>query len=260
MIYITGDTHSDFTRFSSKNFPEQKALTKADYVIICGDFGGLWDNSKGELRWLDWLNDKPFTTLFVDGNHENFDLLSQFPITVWNGGKVRFIRDSIMHLMRGQVYTIDDKRFFTMGGASSHDISDGVLEPDDPNFKNKRKLLDKRKAFYRINHVSWWAEEMPSEEEYMEARRNLDACDWKVDYIISHCCPSSVAKTLGGGLYQPDRLTDFFEEISACCKFGYWFFGHYHGNEIYKKQFVLLYEKIISIEALDTLTSGMNFI
>ena len=39
MIYVTGDTHADFRRFSTREFPEQKELTKDDFVIICGDFG-----------------------------------------------------------------------------------------------------------------------------------------------------------------------------------------------------------------------------
>ena len=42
MIYITGDTHSDFSRFTEENFPIQSEMTKDDYVIICGDFGGVW--------------------------------------------------------------------------------------------------------------------------------------------------------------------------------------------------------------------------
>lgn len=78
MIYITGDCHRDFSRFNTKNFPEQYEMTKEDYVIICGDFGGVWDygkESKEEEHLLDWLDGKPFTTLFVSGNHENFERL-----------------------------------------------------------------------------------------------------------------------------------------------------------------------------------------
>ena len=78
MIYITGDTHSDFSRFSEDKFPIQKEMTKDDYVIICGDFGGVWtfeEESNREKEALDWLNEKNFTTLFVDGNHENFTRL-----------------------------------------------------------------------------------------------------------------------------------------------------------------------------------------
>ena len=163
MIFITGDTRGDFRRFSTDIFTEQKQMTKDDYVIVCGDFG-IWNDTPGECYWLDWLNKKPFTTLFVDGNHENFDRLYAMPISKWNGGQVHFIRDSIIHLMRGQVFDIAGKRIFTMGGASSHDIDAEILEPDGPGFKAKRKLLDKQQALYRINHVSWWKEELPSDE------------------------------------------------------------------------------------------------
>ena len=34
MIYITGDTHSDFSRFTEENFPIQSEMTKDDYIII----------------------------------------------------------------------------------------------------------------------------------------------------------------------------------------------------------------------------------
>ena len=72
MIYITGDCHGNFCRFEDNIFYEQGEMTKEDYVIVCGDFGGVWrkDNeSPEEAEKLDWLNDRPFTTLFVDGNH-----------------------------------------------------------------------------------------------------------------------------------------------------------------------------------------------
>lgn len=246
MIFVTGDTHGDFTRFGTGVFPEQKQMGKEDYVIICGDFG-IWDDSRRERYWLDWLNEKSFTTLFVDGNHSNFDLLNRLPVSRWRGGKVHPIRESVLHLMRGQVYEIDGKRIFTMGGASSHDIDDGILQPDAPDFHRKRKLLDRRRALYRINHVSWWKEELPSHEECEEALKNLDACGWEVDYMITHCCPSSIADLIGGGHYQPDRLTDFLEEIKGRCRFDYWFFGHYHDNRPLMGKYILLYEQILQV-------------
>jgi len=246
MFYITGDTHREFSRFSTESFPEQKGMTKDDYVIICGDFG-IWDESKQEKHLLDWLNDKPFTTLFVTGNHSNYERLSRFPVSDWHGGEVQFIRDSVIHLRRGQVFNIAGKSFFTMGGASSHDIDDGILEPDDPDFRNKRKRLDRRGALYHVNHVSWWKEELPGDAEYDTALRNLDGCGWKVDYIVTHCCPSSLSDIIGGGMYQRDRLTDFFETISGRCDFQYWFFGHYHDNRILMRKYILLYEQIVEI-------------
>ena len=44
-IYITGDTHGDFQRFGSKYFPQQKEMSREDYVVIAGDFGVLWDET-----------------------------------------------------------------------------------------------------------------------------------------------------------------------------------------------------------------------
>lgn len=84
---------------------------------------------------------------------------------------MQFIRDSVIHLMRGQVYDIAEKRIFTMGGASSHDIDAGILEPDDPDFRRKHRQLDKQMAHYRINHVSWWKEELPDDTEYETAKK-----------------------------------------------------------------------------------------
>lgn len=126
MIFITGDTHGGFQRFSVDNFPQQKQMDRDDYVIITGDFGGVWDDSPKEAYWLKRLEEKPFTTLFADGNHENFDRLNEFPVQQWHGGKVHCIRPHILHLMRGQIFEINGITFFTMGGASSHDIQDGV--------------------------------------------------------------------------------------------------------------------------------------
>lgn len=46
MIYITGDTHGDFTRFSNKRLRKQGIeLTEEDYVIVCGDFGLCWSKN-----------------------------------------------------------------------------------------------------------------------------------------------------------------------------------------------------------------------
>lgn len=250
MIYITGDCHCNFERFNTENFPEQKEMTKDDYVIICGDFGGVWDrdtSGKEETWWLNWLESKPFTTLFVDGNHENFDRLYSYPVEEWNGGKIHKIRPSVIHLMRGQVFLMDERKIFSFGGARSHDISGGILEPDDPEYKLKKKKLDKGWKPYRINHISWWAQEMPSEEEMEEGKNNLLSHGNEVDFIVTHCCSSSLQDCIGEGMYKPDALTKYFQEIERTVKFKNWFFGHYHDNRNLTGQKILLYEQIIRI-------------
>ena len=246
MIYITGDTHGEFERLGSKHFPGGLG----DYLIVCGDFGGVWDGSHQEQYWRKWLSEKPFTTLFIDGNHENYDRLSAYPVTEWHGGKVHRIADNILHLMRGQVFEIDGVRFFTFGGASSHDIDAGILEPDDPDFVAKRKKLDRERALYRINHVSWWAEELSSEEEQEEGLRNLEKYQHQVDCILSHCAPSFIQDIVSRGFYRHDSLTDYLDRVEELCDFRVWFFGHYHANERIGKKFVLLYDKIAALADL----------
>ncbi|MBE5870603.1 MAG: metallophosphoesterase [Lachnospiraceae bacterium] len=250
MIFITGDCHLDYGRFKTRIFWEQKEMTKEDYVIICGDFGGVWNKdkeSREETHLMDWLEEKPFTTLFVDGNHENFDRLDAYPVEEWHGGKVHKIRASVIHLMRGQVFEIDGKSFFTFGGASSHDISGGILEPDDPDFRLKKKKLDMGYRPYRINHLSWWSRELPTEEEMEEGRKNLAKYNHTVDYVVTHCCATSTQFLLGGSLYKADVLTDYLEEIRQNTKFKNWFFGHYHDNQNVNTEEILLYEQIIRI-------------
>lgn len=225
MIYITGDTHGpiDIHKLSKRYFDDSN-LTKDDYLIICGDFGLVWDNSPEEKYWLDWLNEKNYTTLFIDGNHENHFLLNSYPIETWNGGKVHKIRNSILHLMRGQVFTIDSHTFFTMGGAASVDKD------------------------WRTPGKSWWPEEMPSEEEYIEANLNLYNYENEVDYIITHTAATSIVNQLIPEIKPPDRLTDFLEDIKNSIKYKHWYFGHFHDDRDIDEKHTLLYNNIIPLE------------
>lgn len=246
MVFATGDTHGNFLRFSAEHFPEQKQMNRDDHVIICGDFGGLWDGSAQEQYWLDWLNEKPFTTLWVDGNHENYDMLKKIPVEDWHGGKVQRIRPYILHLMRGQLYEIEGYTFFTLGGGKSHDIKDGILDPAEPDFKKRFRQLKAQNARFRVLGQSWWPEEMPSVEEYQVARETLERAGWEVDYVVTHCGPTSVVKQLDTR-YEADRLTDFLEELRSLLKFHYWLFGHYHDNRIIEDQYVQLWEQTVQV-------------
>ena len=247
MIYITGDTHSDFTRFTEEKFPIQSEMTKDDYIIICGDFGGVWtfeEESRREKEALDWLNNKNFTTLFVDGNHENYTRLYNYPIEEWKGGKVHKIRDSVLHLMRGEIFDIDNKKIFAFGGARSHDIQDGILNLDE---EEKIYEYRKRGAYFRIRDFSWWDLELPTNQEMENGIENLEKINYKVDYIISHCCPTSI-QALINSTYKRDILTDYLQQISEKCTFKRWYFGHYHDYKQVNSQFTLLYENIVTLE------------
>ena len=245
-IIVTGDIHGNpFQRLNVENFPEGKTFTKEDYVIILGDFGLVWDDSAMEHSCLDWLENKPWTTLFIDGNHENYDLLNKFPIEEWGGGRVQKIRSSVIHLLRGEIYDIGGYKFLAMGGARSHDIQDGILEVGDPRIKIWKK--DDFKLF-RINHISWWEEEIPNEEERKNALKNLAENDYKVDYILTHEAPSSDVVLMDHLLYHPDEYSKWLEmEIRHKVKYKKWFFGHYHLNLDVNEKETCLFERRIRI-------------
>ena len=91
MVYLTGDTHGDIQRFKQGKL---RWLGKKDTVVVLGDFGFVWDGSAAERKRLDWLRKRPYTILFLDGSHENYDLLAQYPETELFGGRVQQGRDN----------------------------------------------------------------------------------------------------------------------------------------------------------------------
>lgn len=230
MIYITGDTHgeNDVSKLTSKRFPEQKKLSRDDYVIITGDFGFIWDGGVTQDYWIKWFSKKNYTVLFIDGNHENFDLLNNFPEQDWNGGRVHIISDNIIHLMRGYVFEIDNKKIWTFGGAPSVDIE------------------------YRVEGVSWWSEEMPSEEELQRGLNKLDKYNWKVDYIITHTAPQKIITELfsdkESDYLKKNDLTEYLDIILNTCSFNKWFFGHFHRDiETTDGKLIAIYKEIKKI-------------
>ena len=247
MVFVTGDCHAEYGKFSVQRFPEQKELTRDDIVIVCGDFG-IWHDDKTERYNLNWLAEKPFTIVFVDGNHENFDRLysDEFPIVEFHGGKAHKIRENVYHLMRGYIFDFNGKKFFAFGGASSHDISDGILDrkdfDSDEAFRYAIKCWNQQWKMFRVNHLSWWAQEQPSEEELAFGLQNLIQNGNKVDFIISHCCPQEISSMLGFG--DHDRLTMWFNTVAHTVEFSKWYFGHYHIEQQIMGKFVVLYDRI----------------
>ena len=251
MIYITGDTHSCFDRFSKKHFPQQRDMTKKDTVIIAGDFGGVWYGKNDRTHWksesgpLDELDQRPFTTVFVPGNHENYDRLmsDEFPERIWNRGRVKEIRSSVLMLMRGEVFEIDGVRVFAFGGARSHDVSDGILDPADPDWKAREKRLKRGgKRMYRIKGISWWENELPTPAEMEHGLETLKEHGWEVDIVVTHCAPTSVQEAMG--IHEADALTDYLESIRKKLKYQKWYFGHYHGSGRITEKDILLYKDI----------------
>lgn len=229
MIYITGDTHGeiDIGKLASKNFPQGNSLTKDDYVIICGDFGFIWNSKEDntERYWMKWFQNKPWTTLFIDGNHERFTRLNNYPVSEWHGGKVHKINDSVIHLMRGQVFNIANKSIFTFGGAESYDKE------------------------YRLDGISWWKEEIPNYKEVQEALNNLEKVNNKVDIILTHTCPHTFSYQMIHEISK-DPVENMLDEFYNNVEYKKWFFGHWHIDKEFDDKHICLYDKIYPLTNL----------
>ena len=201
MVYLTGDTHGDIDRFKHGRL---RWLGKKDTVVVLGDFGFVWDGSKEEQKKLDWLRKRPYTLLFLDGSHENYDLLKQYPEEERFGGRVQALGGNVYHVCRGSVLELEGKKYLCFGGAESPDKED--REPG----------------------VNWWKEEMPSDEEYAFCEENLTACGYKVDYVLTHDAPSRFLDFTALACGETNQLHSFLDKILLKLTYEKWFFGCYH--------------------------------
>lgn len=224
-VFATGDTHrrEDIAKLSPESFDQGQNLTKDDYLIVAGDYGALWSGDADDDELLDWWEDRPWTTLFVDGNHENFELLEALPRRSWHGGLVGEARPSVLHLRRGQLFDLDGLRVWTMGGAVSED------------------------RFWRKEGRNWWPQELPSQDEREAALAALDQAGWRVDCVLTHEGPTRAILAL----YETDEnemnawlsslepeffddyaptheWTGWLDEVAGRLSFAHWYFGHRH--------------------------------
>ena len=223
MIYVTGDMHGDITRF---DMPEMKSLKKGDTLIVCGDFGFLWDGSKDEEKRLKKLSKKKYDICFIDGTHENFEMLNALPVENRYGGKIHRIRDNIIHLMRGQVFTIEGLTFFTMGGGESPDID------------------------IRFEENAWSKNEFPDRKELIEGAENIERYGCKVDYVITHEPPikiKSFLKLKDGESVHINGLNTYLEEMSETCQFKHWYFGSMHLDKHISSSMTAVYGNVFNV-------------
>ncbi len=218
MVYVTGDIHADIERLKSRAV---KRLKRNDTLIVCGDFGFVWDGSKTEQKLLKWLGKRRYHLLFVEGTHDNLDLLAQYPEVDYCGGRARQISGRCHQLLRGEVYTIEENRVFAFGGGESADMDT------------------------RVQGESWWAQELPSEQELEHAREQLQAHGNEVDYIVTHQPSNIVTSFLDMDNNHTNQLASFLDEVSQQVRYQHWFFGYCHIDKIIPPKYHALYQEVV---------------
>lgn len=224
MVYITGDMHGAEERLYSRDFLK---LGSGDILIVCGDFGYIWNGGEKEREYIEYLGSRKFTVAFIDGTHDNLDYINGCRLTFWKGGMIHRIHGNLIHLLRGQIFNIDGCSFFTFGGGESTDKD------------------------MRIENGLWWKEEIPSPAEMTDGAKILDQNNRQVDFILTHEPPSLVKSAMLLRRGQADRvnkLNGYFEEIDEMCQYKHWFFGSLHEDRLVTPKHTCVFEKIIPIK------------
>lgn len=225
MIYVTGDTHGDYERFCSS---ATRKLKKGDTLIVCGDFGFIWNGGPEEAKILKKLSEKKFNICFVDGTHENFKLLDSCEISEWNGGKVHHLGGGLYHLMRGQIYEIEGQKIFAMGGGESPDME------------------------IRIANNTWNPLESPTQQELIEGAENIDKVGNKVDFIITHEPSARIKDFLQLSNIDKTRLTvlnTYFDELGKSCEYKKWYFGSMHLDKHISSSQIAVFTSVLELES-----------
>lgn len=221
MVFVTGDIHGDMDRFKTS---DARKLKKGDTLLVCGDFGFIWDGSKEEAKALRKLSEKKYNICFIDGTHENFDVLNSYEVSEWNGGKVHHIGGGLYHLMRGQVFEIEGLKIFTMGGGESPDIE------------------------IRMANDNWSPDENPSQHELIEGAENMGKYGNEVDIVLTHEPSAKVKEFLQ--MQNPDKsrvtlLNTYFEELSQAVDFKKWYFGSMHIDKPISGTQIAVFKRIL---------------
>ena len=215
MIYFISDLHGGKDTRSLEKYG--KIRNDGDILIILGDVGVKFDKNSEDNAYFDrYFLDLKYPILMIDGNHENFDYLYSCPKEKAYGGEVHRLTDSVIHLCRGEIFTIDGKTFLVMGGC-----------------KSTQKWKDSG---------LWWEAEDPTAEEIAHARENLAACGNKVDYILTH-------KHRRTNADENDlTLEGLIEYIEKNVEYNHWYSGHWHAEAFPDKKHTIVYDNPIQLK------------
>ena len=252
MLYFHGDIHGNIIdNFSYRHNPEMRTLTENDYLIVLGDCGVPWNyaTEKRDSYELRWLNERPYKTIFITGNHDNYDLIEQMPqIDFYNGVARQAVFkgetfENIVYIDKPTVLDIQEQHILVIPGADSHDIQDGIIDGTDPNWKKLFKTAWKNWKRVRVSHITWW----PQEKLQIDEIEKILKTDNNFDFILSHECPSSQLIYFRRR-FSPTDGEIYLEQVKEKVDYKIWLHGHMHqfANNYYDN-IICLYNDLLSL-------------
>lgn len=224
--YVTGDCHGDFDKLT--RFAKTHALTRNDVIILLGDVGLNLSSKERDEKKKRLLAGFPNMFLCIHGNHEERPFrIESYREKSWRGGTVYWEPEfpNLLFAKDGELYDFNGRKAIAIGGAYSVD-----------------------KHFRLLAGMPWFPDEQPSKEIRDYVERQLEAADWRVDYVLSHTCPLHLmpADLFLDGIDQGtvDRSTEeWLEQLYGKLRYDKWYFGHFHGNRRFADA-EMLYEEI----------------
>ena len=206
-ITLAGDWHG---KVGAAKFALREAAKAGSSVVVhTGDFG-IWPDGNGRV-FLDHveslLGKHQLTLIFVDGNHEDFDQLDNYPISQQH--ELRCVRPRLYHAPRGARWNWSGLTWLALGGATSL---------DRPG---------------RIPGQTWW----PGEEvTWAEAQTALDG--GPADVMVTHDCPFGVdipnlppaSVWLDSELRRANQHRQVMAEVVRGVRPTHLFHGHFHSR------------------------------
>lgn len=211
MIYITGDTHRDFSHI--RQFCKEHD-TKAwkDVMIILGDAGINYFGDHRDEEFKQYLSKIPITFFCIHGNHEmrpwhikNTTLLEYQGDLVYTDPACR----NVCYAIDGNTYDFAEHRCLVIGGAYSVD------------------------KYYRLkNGYRWFSDEQPTKDIKQSVMKAID-CDKSIDVVLSHTCPYKYIprEMFLSGVDQStvdDSTERFLETVEEKVNYQKWYCGHWH--------------------------------
>ena len=227
MVHITGDIHGDPRRIVE--FSEKFDLTRQDIIVILGDVGANYDVGPRDEWMKGVLAGISPTILCIHGNHEaRPETVPGYVEKQWNGGSV-FVQPEYPNLLfakDGEIYSLNGKRCFAIGGAYSVD-----------------------KHIRLVRRWAWFPDEQPSEQIKAYVEQQLS--ENQIDVVFSHTCPEQYkpVECFLPGIDQSevdDSTERWLGELEQSINYSAWYCGHWHINKrIAKMHF--LFEDVVCL-------------
>jgi predicted phosphodiesterase len=207
-ILFAGDTHGNDHQIDWLYW--KAVAVGADLIWVCGDFG-YWPHYEFGQEFLDKVTTNAEQTgiplWFVDGNHENHDLLDAYLAQQGNSEPIE-LAPHLYWTPRGMTVELDGVTFMSYGGAWSVDWD------------------------RRTPHVTWWEQELISPAHIASLPHDLN-----VDVLVTHeaplandCSSLSYKDEYPVSVRQRQLVTLLAEKVGA----RHLFCGHHHTRASYK--------------------------